>query len=88
MNENDDLCNNVICLEAYCYLFGGLWMLIYIVSLVLKLECYLCGVALFVIISTICNNLSCVMSCWNVVAVHVCWIVLLSMVVGTWKYCW
>ena len=58
MNENDELCNNVICLEAYCYLFGGLWMLIYIVSLVLNLECYLCGVALFVIISTICNNLT------------------------------
>jgi len=30
-NDNDELCNNVICLEAYCYLFGGLWILICVV---------------------------------------------------------
>ena len=40
-----------------------------------SVECSLCSAALFVIIST-------VICCWNVVVAHVCWTVLLSMLVG------
>ena len=90
---NDDLCNNVICLVDY-----GCWFILFYTCIELgletwsapcielgDLECSLCGDALLVIISTICNDLNYIMSCCNVVTVHVIMYVGLFVVPCCWN---